>query len=270
MVDHPIARMKLDAFILDHRAQPRTGVDLAVVADYAEAIRRGDEFPPGDAFGTTERAFLASGWHRYHAARTAGCDAMAVTLHDGGLEEAIWFSCGTNTDHGLRRSNADKRRSVEIALGARRGAPDREIGRHCGVSDFLVRSVRAGLEASASFSQIRARVVERDGTPYVMDTSNIGRRAGDALVPRAAPPHVEAAAGVPFILTDPDIVPQEERAYYALSRQRLVVRLRPEDVADIAADPSSAVVGFEEFERWLHEFVAALHRRSETPIRAVQ
>lgn len=258
MTDPMLVRMRLDALVLDQHAQPRTGVDLAVVAEYAEDMRRGDEFPPVDAFGTTEQAYLASGWHRYYARKSAGSDDVAVLLHSGGLSDAVWFSCGTNTDHGLRRSNADKRRSVENALRHRPDLVDQAIAKHCGVDPKTVAAAR--LRLSLEIPQMTERTVERNGTTYTQDVSNIGRR----------PLPDYAAPGVPFVTPLVPEVPPEETAYYALSRQRLVVRLRPEAVASAAYDPDGALVGFEELHRWLGEMIVALRARVSAPVRAVK
>lgn len=172
--------MKIDALILDARAQPRASLDLAVIAEYAEALARGDQFPPVVAFGTEESAYLADGWHRVHAAIQAGADAIAADLRSGGLEAAIWFSCGANAAHGLRRSNQDKRTAVERALVQRPDLSNSDIARHCGVDEGTVRNRRMVLESASEIP----KVTERHGADgKVYSTENIGRRPSSYTPP---------------------------------------------------------------------------------------
>ena len=60
---------------------------------------------------------------------------------------------GGNRDHALKRSNADKRRCVEIALREFGGMSDRAIAEMCGVSDRFVGNIRP--EPTANGSQLR-------------------------------------------------------------------------------------------------------------------
>jgi hypothetical protein len=55
--------------------------------------------------------------------------------HQGTLEDAQWYSFGTNKDHGLRRTNEDKARAVKAALAHPNGAAksDHQIAKHVGV-----------------------------------------------------------------------------------------------------------------------------------------
>src|SRR5450755_183395 len=88
----------------------------------------------------------------------------------------------TSATHGLRRTNADKRRSVETLLGDEEWQKwsNREIARKCGVGNDLVDRCR--LEVSARFGQIE-RYVQRNGTTYPMNTANIGVQPVAPTVP---------------------------------------------------------------------------------------
>lgn len=61
--------------------------------------------------------------------------------------------------HGLRRTNADKRRAVMAALAHPngRGLSDRLIAEHCGVSDPFVGTVRAELQTVSSLATTEKR-----------------------------------------------------------------------------------------------------------------
>lgn len=52
----------------------------------------------------------------YHAYRAAGVDEVPAEVRTGTLRDAVLYSVGANAAHGLRRSNAGKRRAVETLL----------------------------------------------------------------------------------------------------------------------------------------------------------
>ena len=87
------------------------------------------------------------------------------------------------------RTNDDKRRIVTRMLQDPEWGTwsDREIARHCGVSNFIVSKRRKELFPSVRESQI-ARTVSRGGTVYTMDTSAIGQRDAAPVPLVAAPP----------------------------------------------------------------------------------
>ena len=62
----------------------------------------------------------------------------------GSRRDAILYSVGANQAHGLRRSNADKRKAVMTLLGDEEWSQwsNREIGRRCGVSPEFVNRLR--------------------------------------------------------------------------------------------------------------------------------
>jgi transposase-like protein len=181
-----LTRMRLDALIRDERTQPREHIDIWVVSEYAEAMERGETFPPVVAFGTTNAAYLADGWHRVDAVmHREGWDdedadhtvEIEVDLRPGGLDEAIWHAASANATHGLRRSNADKRRAVELALHARADLSNVDIARHCGVDEKTVRSVRAALEQASEIPKVTER---RGADGKVYSTEKIGARPSTA------------------------------------------------------------------------------------------
>lgn len=108
--------MKLTGIELDTSIQCRASIDTALVNEYAERMSEGDSFPPVVLFGTSARAWIGDGWHRVMAARQNGAETIVAELRPGGRSDALKHALGANALHGHRRSNADKRRCVEIAL----------------------------------------------------------------------------------------------------------------------------------------------------------
>ena len=93
-----------------------TGIDVAVVADYAEAMEAGAKFPPITAYFDGTAYWLADGFHRVAAARKVGATSIAAEVHEGGKRDAILAAVGVNANHGLRRTMADKRRAILAML----------------------------------------------------------------------------------------------------------------------------------------------------------
>src|SRR5262249_58241571 len=109
-------------------------------------MRAGDTFPPAALFFDGETLWLAEGFQRYAAARKAGREHLLAVIRQGGRREALLHAAGANAKHGLRRTNADKRRAPEMGLSDPewRDWSDRRIAQHCHVDHKTVAAVRAG------------------------------------------------------------------------------------------------------------------------------
>jgi hypothetical protein len=170
---------------------------------------------------------------------------------------------------------------------------DNRIAKSLGVHNETVGTARRQMIEDGSLTD---SVSDREGADgRVINTANIGRapsprRAPDPDLaddyvedvnrePEPAPEawadepaaHVDGDMSTrPFVMPEPEQESAEERAYYALTRQRLVVRLDPSAVADVSVEPADALAGFEEFERWLASFMTALRSRVASPVRRVK
>lgn len=205
--------LPIGAIRTDGGTQSRDMIDEAVVKEYADAMLEGAHFPPVDVYFDGEQYWLADGFHRVRAhQRAKPRDGIRVTVHQGTQRDAILHSVGANADHGLRRTNADKRRAVMRLLRDEEWSQwsDREIARRCNVSDRMVNNARK--ELSANNSQID-RKATRNGTTYTMNTTQIGTRPA---LPENAPGYLHAlvdsgelgivrAVAVAEKLLDPDI-----------------------------------------------------------------
>lgn len=142
----------VEDIILDERLQARAEIHTEAVTEYAEAYRTGAKLPPLDVYRVSGKLYLVDGFHRIAAVRVAGQTFARVrVVGDGTIDDAVWHATAVNATHGLRRSNADKRRAVLLALRSGIGAEQssRVIAEHVGVSDFLVREVRNEVERPA-------------------------------------------------------------------------------------------------------------------------
>src|SRR5215469_12955798 len=112
-------RLPLAKITIDPGCQSRVTLNAGIVAEYAEVMKsRGsdDAFPPIVVFHNGKGNWLADGFHRYEAARKAGLESIKADIRSGDRRDAILHSVGANTTHGLRRTNADKRRAVSMLL----------------------------------------------------------------------------------------------------------------------------------------------------------
>jgi hypothetical protein len=144
----------------DLDTQIRIEINEEVVKDYAEAMEAGDIFPPLLVYfdEPNNRYILVDGFHRFEAHRRLHPnDAISVKLELGTLDDARWASIGVNKNHGLRRTNADKRNAIVNALKHPKGAElsDRQIGKHVGVDHKTVSVVRR--EVNVYFRRERSR-----------------------------------------------------------------------------------------------------------------
>lgn len=163
-------RLKLKDIRLDGDTQPRKYVNEEVVGDYAELLLEDTAFPPITVFHDGANYWLADGFHRFHANKKAGFIDVEANVIDGTRRDAILFSVGANADHGLRRTNEDKRKAVCTLLNDIEWSEwsDREVARQCNVSDMTVSRVRKtmGLEKTEK------KYTSKHGTVATMNTDN--------------------------------------------------------------------------------------------------
>lgn len=159
----------------DGGTQPRLGLHTETVMEYAEAMRAGAVFPDVVVFYDGKEYWLADGFHRVAAVLACDHQLINADVRQGQRRDAVLYSVGANSDHGLRRNNADKRRAVETLLRDEEWCKwsDREIARRAAVSQPFVSSVRAELFPVSDNGYQIERTVERNGTTYTM---NVGKR----------------------------------------------------------------------------------------------
>lgn len=128
-------------------AQARKSINEETIAEYAEHISNGGTFPPIVVFYDSKTYWLADGWHRLIAHERVGCLTILEEVHTGSERDALKYALGANDGHGLRRSNADKRNSVEMALADSEWSKltTREIAELCKVSHNLVSEMQRGI-----------------------------------------------------------------------------------------------------------------------------
>lgn len=157
--------IRISEIELDHELQSRVATDPDAIDDYAQALEAGKELPPVVVFDDGDTKWLADGYHRVPAHVKTNRQFILAYVMEGNRDAALWFAAGANSDHGVRRSNADKRRQVEMALALKPESSDRAIAEHCGVGNQLVGDVRRQVCESHTCEEPQKRV-GRDGKTY--------------------------------------------------------------------------------------------------------
>lgn len=174
----PLANIKTDG-----GTQMRAGLNDDAITEYRDVMRENGwgDFPPIVVYYDGSVHWLADGFHRLAAYRQVGVSVadtvIPAIVKAGGRRDAVLYAASANASHGLRRTNADKRRAVETLLRDEEWGKwsKREIARRCGVSDVFVGDVAKDL--SANGLQIDdTRTVQRNGRVYLQNTANIGNR----------------------------------------------------------------------------------------------
>lgn len=128
---------------IDGGTQFREKTNQDVVNDYKERLKEGAKFPPLKTVfdGTTH--WLFDGYHRYLAMKDLGI-TPEVDYIQGSQEDAQILAMGANAEHGLQRTNADKRKVVQAAIDHPRlkDKSNREIADICKVSHSFVAAIR--------------------------------------------------------------------------------------------------------------------------------
>jgi hypothetical protein len=144
--------IKLAKIRLDGGTQPREKINEEVVSEYAERAKAGDEFPPVQVVEDGANIWLWDGFHRYHAAAKNDDKSIACLVRKGTQRDARMLALGANASHGLRRTNADKRKAVAEAIGDEEWGKftDRKIADLCCVAHSFVAEIRRQVDSKST------------------------------------------------------------------------------------------------------------------------
>lgn len=158
----------ISEIVRDAGTQTRMSISDETVAEYAERMAAGDKFPPVTVFHDSTRYILANGFHRVYAAQRNGSKEIEALIFQGTLTDALKHALSANISNGLRRTNADKRKCVELALKNFSDLSDRGIAELCGVQHNLVRGLRPRQVDESSTSAPPVAPVQLNGKSAVI------------------------------------------------------------------------------------------------------
>lgn len=185
----PITELLPSEIRIDAGLQTRDKVNQEKIAEYAEAMANGDQFPPLLVYriGTEPGYLLVKGFHRLNA-HIAAFDRKPIRckITHGSRREALKEALADNADHGLPLNREDKRKKIKIALADAEWGQwsDREIAKLCKVSHPLVAEVRREVTGNSSSDQPRT-YTNKHGTQSTMHTERI-RQANSARQAQSA------------------------------------------------------------------------------------
>lgn len=165
---------------MDGGTQPRAAMDEGKVAEYATEMQEGADFPAVTLFYDGSQYWLADGFHRVNGAIQAMRLLIKAEIHQGTQRDAILYSVGANDNHGLKRSNEDKRRAVARLLNDEEWGKwsNHEIARRCKVSDVYVGKLRKVWVTTnvCSENPDERTFTDKHGNETVMNVANIGAK----------------------------------------------------------------------------------------------
>lgn len=181
--------------------QARAELNQSVVSEYAEIYRSGAQMPAVTVFFDGSEYWLADGFHRYFGAKEAEQKEINEEIVAGTKRDAVLFSLSANAKHGLRRTNADKRRAVETLLNDAEWSKwsSNEIAKRCSVSHTFVDGARSSLATVASDKPKERIVTTKHGTVATMNTANIGKASAPEHKEWVAEYENEEAKSVPVV-----------------------------------------------------------------------
>lgn len=134
---------------LDHSPMVRADLRPEAIEEYAAIYKKDKKkLPPIDLFlnAGSQKYLIGDGMHRYQAMRTLSFKGCSANVRPGNYEDALKFALTANERHGIRRSQADKRRAVEEAIKQWPKVSNVQIANLSSVDDHTVKAVRDWLE----------------------------------------------------------------------------------------------------------------------------
>ena len=178
-----IKTLNLAVLRLDGDTQARLALSQEKVQEYAALMEDGEEFRPIDAFFDGSDYWLADGFHRYFATKANKKTSIAVTIHNGTLEDAQLFAFAANKGHGLHMLATDIRHCIVRMLEHPRWGSwsNAAIAKHVGTSKMTVGRVKAAMSEPEESTE--KKYVNKHGQEKTMQTAKIGRPAKPTEAP---------------------------------------------------------------------------------------
>lgn len=151
-----IQLIPLSSLTLAADLQSRADMNQETVNAYAEAMAAGDEFPPVELMQDGDSYYPVDGFHRIFAAKKNEAAAINAVVKVGSRRDAFIASLGANPNHGLPRSNADKRKAVGRALTDAElvKLSDHELAKICAVTQPFVSKMRKEMKADNGYQPV--------------------------------------------------------------------------------------------------------------------
>ena len=159
--------LRIDQIETVRELQAREEMCVEHVTDIRQAVDAKIKLPRVVVYQVTDRDntyYCVDGMHTIAGFQLAGKKTIPAMLHVGTWVEARMAAAGANTGHhALKRTHADKRRAIRMALETSPYWSDGAIARHVGVSDKTVADVRPTVQPRISGVGAPSERVGADG-----------------------------------------------------------------------------------------------------------
>lgn len=173
-------KLNLLVIRIDGGTQARVALDQAVVTEYAEHMKDGDQFPPITVFYDGSEYWLADGFHRYFATKANGMVSIEADVKEGTQRDALLYSFGANGRRGLSMNFEDRRSVIKRMLEDQEWSQwtNAQIAKHIGVSKMTVGRIKAQLEAEkgAEEAPTTKKYIDKHGNESTINTKNLGKK----------------------------------------------------------------------------------------------
>lgn len=170
--------------IKDGGAQMRVEMSPDIINEYAEAMLNGAVFPPIIIYFDGTDYWPGDGYHRIEAARKIERYNISAEVREGSARDAILCGIGSNATHGLRRTQADKRRAVENLLTDPEWArwSDRKIAEAAKVDHKTVGKIRHEMSGEIPVGRMSGEIPKRSGKPNGSILDDVLRSISDEVL----------------------------------------------------------------------------------------
>ena len=152
--------LRLSDVEVDYSIQPRVNGLNQDHVDELEAAYRDENaaIEPPVAWQLPDESYkLSQGFHRVEGAKRAGRESLKFVVRTGTADECAIDAACSNHGHGLKRTDADKRRAVESLLKLMPKSSDRDIAERCKVDHKTVGKVRKESESTGEIPSSTTR-----------------------------------------------------------------------------------------------------------------
>lgn len=198
-----IQSLPLTSIRIDADTQSRAAINDEAVADYELALIECVTMPPVKVFFDGVSHILADGFHRYFAHQRVGFKEIECDVTAGTADDARLYAYGANQAHGLRRTNADKRKSVAGVLAMRPDWSDRQIARHVGVTHPFVAGIRSPSKTEKPAGVVIVTTPEPEKL-QIGAAAELSAQASTGLPPAEPPSIVQQRASGPVVSPGPE------------------------------------------------------------------
>lgn len=171
--------ISLAKIIVEDEIVARVELDDKYLFEIEQDIKDGAKLPPITLFYDGTKHYLVDGLHRFQAAKNLKQEMIVADIREGNQRNAILFSCSANSEHGLRRTNNDKRKAVNKMLADPEWSQwsDGLIAKQCVVTQPFVSRVRRNLTQNSFESSSNRK--GKDGRTYNTEKIGGSRRSGE-------------------------------------------------------------------------------------------